>query len=106
MNISLVNCQSVCNKSDDIADYVEDLDLEALFITEMWLTPDGYTFRHALCTHQKGSGVGILYRDTLKTQHHPKYQARSFEHYQLTLTSGEKSVCFAIIYRLHPTSKI
>ena len=38
MNIVLVNCQSVCNKYDDIANYVEDLDLDALVITETWLT--------------------------------------------------------------------
>ena len=112
MNIGLVNCQSVCNKCDDMADYVKDLDSDALVITEIWLTgndsdhkiisdltPEGYTFRHAPRTHRKGGVVGILYRDTLKTQRHPKYQARSFENCQLTLASGGKSVHVAIIYQ-------
>ena len=38
MNIGLVNCQSVCNKCYDMADYVKDLALVALVITETWLT--------------------------------------------------------------------
>ena len=92
MSIGLVNCQSVCNKCDDIADYVKDLDLDALVITETWLTgkdsdhriigdltPDGYTFRHVPHTQRKGDGVGIVYRHSFKTRHHPKYQAKSFE---------------------------
>ena len=65
MNIGLEDCQSVCSKCDDIADYVKDLNLNALVITD--LTPDGYTFRPAQRTHRKGGRVGILYRDTLKT---------------------------------------
>ena len=98
----------LCSKYDNIADYDKDLDLDAHVITETWLTgedsdhriigdltPDGYTFRHALCTHRKGGGVGILYRDSFKTQHNPKYEARSFENYQRV----------AIIYRLHLTKK-
>ena len=100
----------VCNKCDDIADYVTNLDLDVLVITEPWLTgkdsdhringdltTDGYTVRHAPPTHRKGGGVGILYRDSFKTQHHPKYQARSFENYQLTLASGGKRVRVAVI---------
>ena len=94
------------------------MDLDALIITETWLTgidsdhriigdltPDGYTFPHAPQTHRKGGGVDILWRDTLKTQHHAKYQAMSFESYQLTLASGGKCAHVAIVYRLHPTWK-
>jgi len=37
-SIGLINCQSVCNKSDEISDVVKDMDLDALVITEIWLT--------------------------------------------------------------------
>jgi hypothetical protein len=33
VSIGLINCKSICNKSDEISD-VKDLDLDALVITE------------------------------------------------------------------------
>ena len=33
VSISLINCQSICNKSDEISDVVKDMDLDALVIT-------------------------------------------------------------------------
>ena len=38
VSIGLINCQSICNKSDEISDVVKDMDLDALVITETWLT--------------------------------------------------------------------
>jgi len=38
VSIGLINCQSICNKSDEISDVVKDMDLDALVITEIWLT--------------------------------------------------------------------
>ncbi|KAK2138836.1 hypothetical protein LSH36_2340g00003, partial [Paralvinella palmiformis] len=118
VSIGLINCQSICNKSDEISDVVKDMDLDALVITETWLTgnvsdqkivgdvtPAGYSFHHAARIHKKGGGVGILLRDSLKCETHLRFQAKSFENYQLTFISGGISVCVAIIYRLHPAKK-
>jgi len=57
------------------------MDLDALVITETWLTghvsyqnivgyvtPAGYLFHHAVRIHKKGRGVGILLRDALKCE--------------------------------------
>ena len=38
VSIARINCQSICNKSDEISDVVKDMDLDALVITETWLT--------------------------------------------------------------------
>ena len=38
VSIGLINCQSICNKSDEISDVVKDMDLDVLVITETWLT--------------------------------------------------------------------
>jgi len=38
VSIGLINCQSICNKSDEISDDVKDMDLDALVITETCLT--------------------------------------------------------------------
>ena len=56
-----------------IADYVKDLDLDALVITEIWLTgkdsdhrniddltPDRYAFRHAPRTHRRYGSCHII----------------------------------------------
>ena len=34
VSIDLINCQSICNKSDEISHLVRDMDLDALVITE------------------------------------------------------------------------
>ena len=34
VRIGLINCQSICTKSDEISDAVKNMDLDALVITE------------------------------------------------------------------------
>ena len=88
VSIGLINSLSICNKSDEISDVVKDMDLDALVITEPWLTgnvsdqkivgdvtPVGYSFHHAARIHKKGGGVGILLRDSLKCETHLRFQA-------------------------------
>ena len=63
--------------------YVTIMDLDALIITENWLTcnvldqnsvvevtPAGYSFDHTARIHKKGGGVGILLRNSLKCGTH------------------------------------
>ena len=60
VTIGLINCQSICNKSDVISDVVKDMDLDVIVITATWLTgnvsdqkfagdvtPAGYSIHHA-----------------------------------------------------------
>ena len=76
VSIGLINCQPIRNKSDEISDVVKDMDLDALVITETWLTGNvsdqkiavdvtktGYSFHHAAPIHNKSEGVGILLSD-------------------------------------------
>ena len=69
VSIDLINCQSICNKTDDISDVVKDMDLDVLVITETWLTgnvsdqkivgdvtPTGYSFHHIARIHMKDGG--------------------------------------------------
>lgn len=118
IKIGLVNCQSLCNKSDEIADCVRDMDFDALVVTETWLTgndsdqtiigditPEGYVFRHSARSNRKGGGVGIILRNSLKFQRRPPLKVKSFENYQLTISSGGINIRVVIVYRLHPTKK-
>ena len=67
VTIGLINCQWICNKSDEISDVVKDLDLDDIVITETWLTGTvsdqnivgevtsvGYSFPHVVWIHKKG----------------------------------------------------
>ena len=38
VSIGLINCQSICDKSDEISDVINDMDVDALVVTETWLT--------------------------------------------------------------------
>ena len=38
VSIGLINCQSICYESIEISDVVKDMDLDAIVITETWLT--------------------------------------------------------------------
>ena len=66
VSIGLINCQSICNKSDEISDLIKDMDLDALVIRDTWLsgnvsdqkivsnvTPAGYSFHHAAWIHKQ-----------------------------------------------------
>ena len=112
----LINCQSTCNKFDEISDVVKHMDLDVVFITDTWLTgnvsdqrivgdvnPARYPFDHVARIHKKSGGVGILLRDSLKCETHLRFQAKSFLNYQLTFESRGVSVSVAIIYWLQPT---
>ena len=60
LNVSLMNCQSIGNKTSEIVDYVVDHDVDVVALTEIWLkvddqdnaksigdvTPDGYPFKY------------------------------------------------------------
>ena len=59
LTIGVLNAQSVRNKTEVIKDYITELDLDILFLTETWLrsgpsdksticelTPEGYVFKH------------------------------------------------------------
>ena len=63
VSIGLINCQSICNKSDEISDEISDV------------TPAGYSIHHAARIHNKGGEVGILLRDSLKCETHLRFQA-------------------------------
>ena len=73
-SITIYDCQSICNKSDEISDVVKDKDLDALVITETWLTgnvsdqkivgdvtPAGYSFHHAARIHTKKVGESTFF---------------------------------------------
>ena len=85
LHIGLVNCQSIVNKKDEIADYTRDTNMDIVVLTETWLTgietnqvvignvtPPGYVFNHIPRTNRKGGGVAILSKSASKFMCHIK----------------------------------
>lgn len=118
LNVALMNCQSMCNKTMEIADYVKDHDVDMVALTETWLkdtdqdntqaigdiTPDGYCFKHVARSGKKGGGVGLLFKKTLSLEV-TRVTTKSFECMDACLTSGAVSLRIVVVYRLHPKYK-
>ena len=73
----LLNARSVRNKGHVLCETILDRGLDALFLTETWLTdsddvsitdltPQGFNFLHVPRTAKKGGGVGLVYKTGLK----------------------------------------
>jgi len=95
VSIGLINCQSICNKSDEISDVIKDMDLDGLVITDTWRCDSSWIFiPPCISDSQERWGVGIFLRDSLKCETNLHFKARSFENYQLTFVSvGDKCSC-------------
>jgi exonuclease III len=115
LSVSLMNCQSIGNKTSEIVDYVIDHDVDVVALTETWLkaddqdnaksigdvTPDGYTFKHVARSGRKGGGVGLLFRKTLSVKVTP-VKVKSFECMDACITTGGVTLRIIVVYRLHP----
>ena len=94
-SLGLINCRSVCNKADVVADYIGENDFDIVGLTETWLsnddkhkdviaslTPDGYDMVHVPRPNQTtgpGGGVAILFKCTYKRGRFTCYKAETFE---------------------------
>ncbi|XP_068704693.1 uncharacterized protein [Montipora foliosa] len=112
----LLNCRSVCNKTDTIKDFVVDNDIDILAITETWLrpsnldsltigdlTPTGYQFQPCdVARDTRGGGVGLLHKSSLNFHKDSvdsigKFQ--SFEAADMKLHWRSTAMHILIIYR-------
>jgi len=94
VTIGLINCQSICNKSDELSDVGKNMEFDNLVIKNGYA---GYSFQYVART---------LLRDSLKCETHLRFLAKSFENCQLTFVSVGISVRVCIMYRLHPTKEM
>ena len=119
-SFGLLNCRSVCNKTHAIKDYVVENDFDILAVTETWLrsdpnlnvgtigdlTPKGYSFHHTARIENRGGGVGLLYKNSLKIRAEPvEYfsQFKSFEVTGMQIRMQSGMAVLLVVYR-PPTS--
>ena len=110
----LVNARSVSNYDnhwDEIVSYVDDHQIDALALTETWLSPhtlpdyipDGYSFAHVPRQNKRGGGVGLLHRNNLKTQVKSSFAATTFELMEILISVSSVHVRLFILYRPPPS---
>ena len=99
-SVDLLNAHSIRNKAHALCETINDRKLDALFLTETWLsesdsvaindiTPDGFSFLHVPRTSGRGGGVGLVFKSHIKV----KQIECSFYHVKLlTVTLSLKSV--------------
>ena len=111
-NFVLINCQSICNKTTEVMQYLIENRIEIAAFTETWLSPGnedlrligelelpGYKFHHKPRA-AKGGGIGALVSTAykVKLQKSPDYPA--FENIRVSIQA--KSICIhlIVIYRI------
>lgn len=119
----LLNARSLCSNEKSgkkqllIHDYIIDLQLDFLAITETWIkpntpgsalasvTPAGYTLEHVpRPSGRNGGGVGLIYRDTFQAKRITTPMFSSFEHMVTSLKYRSKTFIIIVVYR-PPTYK-
>lgn len=109
--LCLLNCQSVCNKTEMIVDYITEKKVDILGLTETWLcegekhsnvvadlVPNGYDIVNVpRPTH--GGGVAVIYRSSYKCAPLLSFKAVSFESVTCELRRGNDALKLAVIYR-------
>ena len=118
MNCSLINIQSVGNKTNIIHSLITDQDLDICMLTETWLrnnisdnskinemTPITHNFYHVPRINKSGGGVGLLIKKLYKTKIVSNQSFDSFEHINLKILYNNKSIQTIIIYRPPNMSK-
>ena len=111
LNFCLFNAQSVCNKTDDIIDYVLDNDIDICCITETWLNRDdsvtvaalqinGYKFHQEPRKDRRGGGLGFLVKENIAFQVLPlPPDITMFECLNAKLTIENKIFTIVLVYR-------
>ena len=111
MKFCLLNARSINNKSLLIKDYVVERDIDIFAITETWLKdtnsdfvvrdicPSGYLFSHVPRLNRTGGGVGVMYKNSLKINHHVTISYSSFEFMELLLHHQSSAYRIIIVYR-------
>ncbi|XP_072020412.1 uncharacterized protein [Amphiura filiformis] len=115
LSICQWNARSVGNKTTTCSDYVLDNNIDALFLTETWMSeldnvkigelcPPGYNFINIPRDYNKCGGLGILYRSPLKFQIIPfDFKTVNFEY--SIISNNERKIYYVVIYRPPPSKE-
>ena len=109
LNISLLNAQSVGNKTGTIRDYISDYDIDILCLTETWLSsndtaviaelvPETHIMHHSP-RDGRGGGVGVIVSRKIEGVKSKPLKFQHFECLELSINHKNKLLIIYIIYR-------
>ena len=116
--LALWNCRSIRSKTSSICDAVLSEKLDIIVLTETWLNGDtrdnpviaditnnlpDHKFLH-IPRYGRGGGVGVVLRKGYNVKQFTNNKFKSFEHLDLSISSGSSNLRLVSIYR-PPTSK-
>ena len=122
LEVLVLNCRSVRNKTDLIQQCITESDADIAALTETWLTnsdrdhkwiaaltPTGYKCINVPRPKgQRGGGIAVLHKTGLNcmaTPHSDSHRVTSFEHLECRLSAGSLTVDMAFVYRPPPSRK-
>ena len=106
-----MNAQSLRNKTAMFIDYICDLKLDIIAVTETWLSgdddaikaeciPDGYKLELGVSrSERRGGGAALIYRSSITVKQINVHQRSSFEISEFSLAHDSWRVRLAIFYR-------
>ena len=117
VKLGIVNARSICNNTGVFTDYVTEVNMYLIAITETWLnigkkdnkiikdlTPADYKFVHLPRKSHRGGGVGLVYRSSFKVVVNRRDDMKYFEFMDVDVSSSGNFMKLVIIYR-PPLSK-
>jgi len=119
VTIGAINCRSINNKASLIIDHIIDNNLDAIALTETWMsstdicnapvinsiTKHGYRFHHRPRASGKGGGVAIITKEHLTIRHQPNINATSFEATEVVIQAISSCIRLLVIYRIPPSPR-
>ena len=107
---TLINAQSVRNKTNILNEYIVSEKIHIAAITETWCTPDdeqilnditpqGYDFHHASRNGRRGGGVAIIAESRFKPSAFPTQTITSFETISMKISTQKAPLIVTTIYR-------
>ncbi len=109
----------MCNKTNEICDYVTDHDIDILCLNETWFRPDdavvigelsppGYNFINTPRNYSSGDhhgGIGILYTSQLNLGQVTVPNLLAPEMFEYTVVSNtSRTITIVVVYRPYPSA--
>ena len=117
VRVCFLNAQSLRQKTQQIKDLRDELDLDILLFVESWLKADdiveiGELERDGECyflnmprANRPGGGVGGLIKSGLRAVKKESIKTATFEHLEIELQINNKMVTFILVYRPEASNK-
>ena len=115
LNVSLINCQSICNKAITIKDYTVDNGLDIILLCATWLSskkekkicgdivPAGFDILCVNRVRRRGGGVALIHQKTIALSEFKNITTSTFEGLSVCLTSQAVTIRVLLICRLIPS---